>query len=373
MIRWTQLAVSFIFGVVFIVVILLIAIWIPQPTPAQYATFKTVLALAAAGIAGTIPGLGWLGIPGLARIGGAALVFAFVYSHNPASLLASKTLPVYFIEENRRVGPIEVQARGSETVAEVSKQACEKLPEEICRQFPKDAAFYNPAKNRIIPPETKVDSLFDDTSTSYMVTTAGDPQLVYRKWIEERQAQVNDLPASAGKLKEDQFAAAPPVVTARPTIPMLGTEPKTPPKLALATVDCKSFSWAKPLKSTAAVPFHVSWDPQLGRMSRWGIRAGVVLQLDADLKNENEAVLWFFIARACSDLLYIQGAPTAEFPSEEEKEDGYCEAAAAVRRLGFSASVMNLSRIMILVQSEDQLNPKSKDHYIAALRQCWFA
>jgi hypothetical protein len=48
---------AFGFGVVFVVVMLAIALFVPNPTATQWFTFRVVLALAAAGIEALLPGL----------------------------------------------------------------------------------------------------------------------------------------------------------------------------------------------------------------------------------------------------------------------------------------------------------------------------
>jgi hypothetical protein len=46
---------AYVFGVVFIVVLLVVALFIPNPTAFQYTVFRIVLAVAAAGVASMIP------------------------------------------------------------------------------------------------------------------------------------------------------------------------------------------------------------------------------------------------------------------------------------------------------------------------------
>ena len=74
------------FGVVFIAVLLVVHIAFPDPTPTQFDTFKTILALAAAGMGGILAG--FLQIEGqiqqiAVRAGGALAIFAIVFFYNP--------------------------------------------------------------------------------------------------------------------------------------------------------------------------------------------------------------------------------------------------------------------------------------------------
>jgi TIR domain len=82
----TQVICAFAFGVVFIVVMLVIAIDIPYPPDFRFLTFRVILALAAGGIAGMLTGFISAGISKVVRAGGALAAFAAIYFLNPASL-----------------------------------------------------------------------------------------------------------------------------------------------------------------------------------------------------------------------------------------------------------------------------------------------
>ena len=83
--HWT----AFSFGVVFVIVLLAMAIFFPNPTAFQYTIFRSVLSLAAAGVAAMIPGFITISISNWLRAGGALAVFAVVYFYNPAALVSS--------------------------------------------------------------------------------------------------------------------------------------------------------------------------------------------------------------------------------------------------------------------------------------------
>lgn len=76
----------FAFGVIFVSVILVLTVLIDNPTPQQYAVFKTVLALAAAGVGAMLPGLLELQVNNFVRAGGAMAIFAVVYFYSPAAI-----------------------------------------------------------------------------------------------------------------------------------------------------------------------------------------------------------------------------------------------------------------------------------------------
>jgi hypothetical protein len=78
---------AFGFGVVFIVILLLIAIFFPNPTDFQYTVFRIVLALAAGGVAAMIPGFLRVDVSNYIRAGGALGVFVIIYFFSPAALV----------------------------------------------------------------------------------------------------------------------------------------------------------------------------------------------------------------------------------------------------------------------------------------------
>lgn len=84
---------AFAFGVVFVIVMLVIAIFYPRPTNFQYTTFRVVLALAAAGVAVLLPGFLDLQVASWLKAGGALGVFALVYLKTPAQLVSQPPPP----------------------------------------------------------------------------------------------------------------------------------------------------------------------------------------------------------------------------------------------------------------------------------------
>jgi hypothetical protein len=89
---WEKILV-FIFGLTFVIVLLLVALAVPNPTDFQLFVFRIVLALAAAGVAALIPG--FLNIESktalyAVRAGGALGVFLLIYLVNPPALLHSE-------------------------------------------------------------------------------------------------------------------------------------------------------------------------------------------------------------------------------------------------------------------------------------------
>jgi hypothetical protein len=82
---------AFVFGAVFLCVLLAVAIFVTRPTPLLVTVIKIIIALAAAGVAATIPGFISLEIAPSAemviRAGGAIAVFVLVFFFVPAGLI----------------------------------------------------------------------------------------------------------------------------------------------------------------------------------------------------------------------------------------------------------------------------------------------
>lgn len=101
--KQNERTLAFAFGVVFIVTLIGLALFVPNPTPFQYTVFRIVLALAAAGVAVTFTGFIEITIPSWIKAGGALAVFAIVFFYNPASLITSskQTNPTSDANESR--------------------------------------------------------------------------------------------------------------------------------------------------------------------------------------------------------------------------------------------------------------------------------
>jgi len=107
---------AFAFGVAFVVVLLLLAVRYPNPTPFQYTVFRIVLALAAGGVAAMIPGFLTLAVSNRIRASGALAVFVVVYFYSPAELTGVKVKTEQEIEIEKPVikgGPIPSSSRVS--------------------------------------------------------------------------------------------------------------------------------------------------------------------------------------------------------------------------------------------------------------------
>lgn len=81
-----QQILAFSFGVVFVSVMLMIAIFTPYPSGFQLLVYRIVLGLAAAGVASVIPGFLNIEVRGIVRAGGAIAVFVVIFLFNPATL-----------------------------------------------------------------------------------------------------------------------------------------------------------------------------------------------------------------------------------------------------------------------------------------------
>jgi hypothetical protein len=83
----------FVFGIIFVNAILILATVYPDPTVFQYTVFRIVLALAAAGVAAFVPGFLQVTISNWLRAGGAMAVFVIVYFYSPAQLVYQPNIP----------------------------------------------------------------------------------------------------------------------------------------------------------------------------------------------------------------------------------------------------------------------------------------
>lgn len=84
--NWQRLA-AFGCGVLFVALMLIIVIAIPNPSATQWFVFRVVLALAAAGVGAVIPGLVVVNVSKVVRAGGAIALFVLVYLLNPPQLV----------------------------------------------------------------------------------------------------------------------------------------------------------------------------------------------------------------------------------------------------------------------------------------------
>jgi hypothetical protein len=79
---------AFCFGVVFVVLILIVAVFDRDPPPFSLFIYRVVLSLAAAGVGAVIPGIVNVDINPVVRAGGALALFVVVFWFNPPSIIA---------------------------------------------------------------------------------------------------------------------------------------------------------------------------------------------------------------------------------------------------------------------------------------------
>ena len=103
-----QVVAAFAFGVIFLTAILVIALFIKEPTPLQYQVFWVIVALAAAGVGGILPGFVDFRYKDIARAGGALALFLIVYFEGPTALQPLVPKPVI----ETPAGDPELAARG---------------------------------------------------------------------------------------------------------------------------------------------------------------------------------------------------------------------------------------------------------------------
>lgn len=106
--NWQKTA-AFALGGIFVIVLLLVALVVPNPTEFQLFVFRVILALAAAGVAALIPGFFHIESKTAlyaVRAGGALGVFLLVYLVNPPALLHTEHHPP---ESQRRVDDLNAR------------------------------------------------------------------------------------------------------------------------------------------------------------------------------------------------------------------------------------------------------------------------
>jgi hypothetical protein len=89
-----ELVAAFAFGVVFLSVILVLAVFRPNPTAFEYTVFRIVIALAAAGIGAILPGFLDVSFKKWLRAGGALGLLVVVYFFPPVAMPTPGVPPV---------------------------------------------------------------------------------------------------------------------------------------------------------------------------------------------------------------------------------------------------------------------------------------
>lgn len=83
--------IAVVFGAIFVATIIVIALFVPNPSPFQYTVFRIVLAIAAAGFVSMTPGFISMEVSKFIRAGGALAVFVIVFFYAPAAIQAVPT------------------------------------------------------------------------------------------------------------------------------------------------------------------------------------------------------------------------------------------------------------------------------------------
>lgn len=125
MTKRTQLICAALFGVSFILILIILAIEFPHPTEFQYLVFRLVLALAAAGIAAMLPGSLDFHWNSFIRAGGAMAVFAAVYFMNPARIAVQAESPTKVNENANSVRRTEALNRELDAIQSVNASIVE--------------------------------------------------------------------------------------------------------------------------------------------------------------------------------------------------------------------------------------------------------
>jgi tetratricopeptide (TPR) repeat protein len=133
--NWEKIA-GFIFGVIFVAAILGLSVFIPDPTPTQYATFKTILALAAAGVGGILAGT--IQVKGSiqkwsVRAGGAMALFVIVYFFAPAPVNTTNNIGISFEQYTAVLDKRETEIRQLLVDQALGERDKEELNQQLAR------------------------------------------------------------------------------------------------------------------------------------------------------------------------------------------------------------------------------------------------
>jgi hypothetical protein len=181
--KGTERLIVFIFGVVFTIAILGLAILFPEPKPFQYNVFKTVLALACAGIAAFIPGFIQVTINTYIRAGGAIAVFVIIFFNNPAELVTNykqvqKKYDLIAFQLGQHISAVDfvindVTVGNSDTIAAIRKNAYEQLDtyqseaDQLDLKINLKKLFETVNSNNNVFPQKKQDYIIDALTEIY--------------------------------------------------------------------------------------------------------------------------------------------------------------------------------------------------------------
>jgi hypothetical protein len=147
----------FLFGVVFLVAILILVVSIPKPTLVQFFVFRLTLALAASGVGALIPGIIQFqqNLPhqGIIRFGGAIGLFSIVWFTNPAKFAIEGISPPPVSDANKYIESfLSLSDKGDIPAAYAMFSDKEKatIPLDTYLQLTKNVR--NPLKERVSGP-----------------------------------------------------------------------------------------------------------------------------------------------------------------------------------------------------------------------------
>lgn len=111
--KQAQKVTAVVSGIIFLIILLVLAILFPTPKPFPYTVFRIVMAIATAAFAATIPGFLEVKISGVVRATGAIAVFAIVYFFSPASMVTDRsTEPIFLGPKNLTPFEASIQMPG---------------------------------------------------------------------------------------------------------------------------------------------------------------------------------------------------------------------------------------------------------------------
>lgn len=142
----TERRLAYLFGTTFVVIMLAIALFVPDPTTFQQFVFRIVLGLAAAGVAATISGVLHVQIRSTIRAGGAISVFVIVYFFSPAALLTADSTEQPS-DDSERVDTTQVDEWAPAAVSDSEDVMCRTLRTDELQLHPSPADDYFSVQN----------------------------------------------------------------------------------------------------------------------------------------------------------------------------------------------------------------------------------
>jgi hypothetical protein len=173
--KWSLIA-AFAFGVTFVVAVMSIALFRPNPTAFEYTVFRIVIALAAAGVGAVLPGFLDVQFKNWLRAGGALAIFVVVYFFAP--VVPTPVDPV--VDEPK----VDAKAPADSWLALVDQQKYREAYDAMAKGF-QEKYPYTQFDELLARERGALGKLIDRTfvSSTPFVSPPGAPKGAYRQYV----------------------------------------------------------------------------------------------------------------------------------------------------------------------------------------------